>query len=626
MSNLRSGRVSRALLGFGAVALVGLACASAPPRAAKSAPAATPAAVALAPAVPPVKLATVAEARASELAAVSVTSLDRLLVNGATLAGKAVPLPIDPTGLRDMMLGQLGMQPEVSQNLDLGAPAGGVVVATGAVGVTGSVMAIAARGDAGATRVIAALGKVVDRRGDILLVDSGQGGHVWIWRDGGVLVFSSDLEALARGARLAEEARHAVGEDVTAVLSPDAIARANGTDVKTALAMVMAQLQSAQAAQGAAPMGAGTMESIQEIVALAGDAEAIEIGLSIDVAKGVTLRGRLRARAGSALEKVAREVHPYELDEALLSIEKTPAVVAASSIGAFMRAQMGRQRERLQASKAKGAAAALTFSDAMMAALAGQSAFTMGLTHDVPPFSGALAYPLKDEKTAAALGDALAHLDKDAAIALVEAQVGTVAYFDWSVKRESVGKLKALHYVFSIKKTSGLDVDLQKKLIGKGLDIYTAIAGTRMLTTFGHGAKAALGKLVTAPAGTPSGALADTLAATKGRDSFFLFDLGNVLSTVSSLVKDKKLAAVTKGDWKSIPVYGTAGGDGVGKVWSVDLTIPVLAFVNAGDIVKKAMAAGMNSAPASDEAAKAAPEGAKNEKNEKNEKKKKSKK
>ncbi len=600
-----SNRLAAALLGFG---LFGLACGSASPPAAKSVVAAPPAAIVLAPAAPPVKLSTAAEARASELAAVSVTSLDRLLVNGATLVGKAVPLPIDPAGLRDMMLGQLGLPPEVSANLDLGAPAGGVVVATGAVGVTGSVVAIAARSEAGATRVISALGKVVDRRGDIVLVDSGQGGHVWIWRDGSVLVFSSDLDALARGGRLAEEARHAVvGEDVTAVLSPDAIARANGTDVKTALAMLMAQLQAAQATQGAAPMGAGTMESFQEIVALAGDAEAIEIGLSIDVGKGLTLRGRLRARPGSALEKVARDVHPYELDPTLLSVEKTPAVVAASSIGAFMRAQMGRQRERLQASKAKGAAAALTFADAMMAAMAGQSAFTMGLTHDVPPFSGALAYPLKDAKTAAALGDALGHLDKDAAVALVEAQVGTVPFFDWSVKKESVGKLKALHYVLSIKKTAGLDADLQKKIIGKGLDVYTAIAGTRMLATFGHGAKATLGKLVTAPAGTPAGALADTLAATKGRDSFFHFDLGAVLSAVSSLVKDKKLAAVTKGDWKSIPLYGTAGGDGVGKVWSADLTVPVLAFVNAGDVVKKAMAAGLNSAAAPDEPAKAAP-------------------
>jgi len=128
-----------------------------------------------------------------------------------------------------------------------------------------------------------------------------------------------------------------------------------------------------------------------------------------------------------------------------------------------------------------------------------------------------------------------------------------------------------------------------------------------MLATFGHGAKAALGKLVTAPAGTPSGALADTLAATKGRDSFFHFDVGAVLSVVSSLVKDKKLAAVTKGDWRSIPLYGTAGGDGVGKVWSADLTVPVLAFVNAGDVVKKAMAAGLNAAAAPDAAEKAAP-------------------
>src|SRR5260221_3147623 len=83
------------------------------------------------------------------------------------------------------------------------------------------------------------------------------------------IVFSDGVEALGRGARLAEEARHPVAEDVTAVLYPDAIARANGTDVKTALALVMAQVQAAQSAQ--APKGAMSgrqLESFEEMVSL----------------------------------------------------------------------------------------------------------------------------------------------------------------------------------------------------------------------------------------------------------------------------------------------------------------------------------------------------------------------
>jgi hypothetical protein len=575
------------------------ACASEPPPAPKSAPAAAaPATAVLAPATPPVKLLTAAEARPLELASVSVTSVDRLLTTGAALVAKAVPLPIDPSQLRDMFLGQAGLPPEVAANLDLGAPSGAAIVSLGNAGATGAVMAVAARGPAEAARIVAALGKVVETRGEIVLIASASGGRGWIYRDGAVIVFSDELEALSRGARLAEEARHAVAEDVTAVLFPDAIARANGTDVKTAIAAFLAQLQAAQAAQGpTAPLAGHQLESFAEMVALVGDAQAVEVGLAVDAGKGLSLRGRLRALAGSKLEAVARDVRPYELDGALLATDKTPpTVVGASSIGAFMRAQMAQPRERLVASKAKGAPAALAFYDAMLAAIGGQTAFTLSVRKEAPLFSGQLAYPLKDASSAAALGDTLTKLDKDAAVALLEAQMGPIPFLEWTVKKESVGKLKTLHYGLSLKKENSLkdvlDPALLKKLFGKVLDIYVTVSDTRLLATFGRDAKGGLGKLAAAKPQAPTGALAETMAATKGRDSFYYLDLGPVISLIPSLVKDKgdkKLDALGKAAAAPIPLYGSAGGDGAGKVWSADLTIPPLAFENAGGVIKEAM-------------------------------------
>jgi hypothetical protein len=571
------------------------ACASQPPPASKSAPAAaSPASSALAPTAAPIKLLSAAEARSLQLAAISVSSLDRLLLSSATLAAKAVPLPIEPAGLRDMLLGQAGLAPEVAANLDLGAPSGAAVVSTGTVGGTGAVMAVAARGPAEAARVVAALGKQLEKRGDVVLVDNGSGGKGWIYRDGSVIVFSDDVAALSRGARLAEEARHAVAEDVTAVLYPDAIARANGTDVKTAIALLMAQIQAAQTAQKpGTPASEHQLESFEEIVELVGDAEAVELGLAVDVGKGLSLRARLRARAGSKLEAVARDTHPYELDASLLASGKAPAMVGASSIGTFMRAQMAHQRERLAKSKAKGAAAALAFHDAMMASLGGQTSFALGFAQAAPLFAGQLAYPLKDAPTAAALATAMGKLDRDAAVALLEAQVGPIPFFEWTVKKETVGKLKALHYALTFKKDVGFDPDVLKKVFGKALDAYVAVSGTRFLTTFGHDAKAALGKLAAAKPAAPTGALAESMAATKGRDSFFHFDLGSVLSLVSTFVKDKKAAALAKTPVGPIPLYGSAGGDGAGKVWSVDMTIPPTAFVNAGGVIKAVMAGGL---------------------------------
>jgi hypothetical protein len=582
-----------------------LACAGSQPPPPKTAAAAPAAAPALAAAAPGVKLLSVAEARSLELGTISITSVDRVLTNGATLVAKAVPMPIDPAGVRDMLLAQAGLAPEVSANLDLAAPAGAVIVSSGPSGATGAVMAVAARGPAEAGRVVGALGRVVETRGNVVLVENATGGRGWILRDGAVIVFSDDLEALSRGARLAEEARHAVAEDVTAVLYPDAIARANGTDVKTALAQLMAQVRAAQAAQ--APGTARQLETFDEVLSLLGDADAAEIGLAVDVAKGLSLRTRLRARAASKLEAVARDVRPYELDTSVLALDKTtPTVVGASSIGAFMRAQMTRQRERLAASKAKGAAAALAFHDSMMAALGGQTGFALGFVKTAPLFEGQIAYALKDAPSAAALGDALSKLDKDAALALLEAQIGQmgqIPFFDWTVKKESVGKLKALRYGIAFKKGSGLDPEVVNKLFGKTLDVYIAVSETRFLATFGHDAKANLTKLAAAKPVVPTGSLAETIAATRGRDSFFHFDLAPVLSLIPTLVKDQKVAKLGKAEIGPIPVYGSAGGDGAGKVWSMDFTIPPAAFTNAGAVVREAMQAGAGGSEQKDLAA-----------------------
>ena len=123
-------------------------------------------------------------------------------------------------------------------------------------------MAVAARGAAEAARIVGALGKIVEgSAATSCLVENGTGRpRAGSCATAPSIIFSDDFEALTRGARLAEEARHAVAEDVTAVLYPDAIARANGTDVKTALALVMAQIQAAQA-QGGPAAGARSRPS-----------------------------------------------------------------------------------------------------------------------------------------------------------------------------------------------------------------------------------------------------------------------------------------------------------------------------------------------------------------------------
>jgi hypothetical protein len=587
------------------------ACASKSPPPVKSAPAAAALAAAppANPAEAPVKLLSLAEARPTELAAVSVTSLDRLLTNGATLVARAVPLPIEPAGLRDMLLAQAGLAPEVSANLDLGAPSGAAVVATGAVGATGAVMAVAARGPAEAARVIAALGKQIGKRGDVVLVDNGSGGRGWILRDGNIIVFSDDVEALARGARLAEEARHAVAEDVTAVVYPEAIARANGTDVKTAVAGLVALAQAAQASQGkpASPEG---LEMMSDFLSLAADADAIEVGLSIDPTKGLSLRSRWRAHAGSRLAALAREVHPFELDTAVLANAPaaTPAFVASSSLGGFMRSVLAHQRERLVASKSK---AALAYFDAYLEGSAGETSFAGWFSPTAPLFAAQFVYPMKDAAAATKLQDAVGHLDKAALAALVDAQVGAAVPLDLTVKKQSLGKLKAVRLAMTFHKDGPIPAELVKKIFGGALEAYFASVGPRVVGTVGKAAKADLPRLATATPAAPTGPLADALATSKGRDSFFYFDVASIFPLVASIAQwddfggkqagkhhernpvSAKLAAFANAGTAPIPLVVTAGGDGAGKLWSGDLTIPAVAFTNAGGVVKAVMAASM---------------------------------
>src|SRR6266404_4967595 len=111
-------RIRHVVVSFALMAAVA-SCAqtSAPaPGSAATAVAATKAAVATT--EPPIRLVPAAEARPSLMTSISISSLDRLLGAGTALVGRAVPLPLDPVGVRDMLLSQAGLSPAVGENLD----------------------------------------------------------------------------------------------------------------------------------------------------------------------------------------------------------------------------------------------------------------------------------------------------------------------------------------------------------------------------------------------------------------------------------------------------------------------------------------------------------------------------
>ena len=58
---------------------------------------------------------------------------------------------------------------------------------------------------------------------------------------------------------------------------------------------------------------------------------------------------------------------------------------------------------------------------------------------------------------------------------------------------------------------------------------------------------------------------------------------------IGSFAEETRLAALSHGGGNPIPVVFTAGGDGAGKLWTMDLTVPVAAFTGIGTLIAAGM-------------------------------------
>ena len=104
-----------------------------------------------------------------------------------------------------------------------------------------------------------------------------------------------------------------------------------------------------------------------------------------------------------------------------------------------------------------------------------------------------------------------------------------------------------------------------------------------MLMTLGKDAKTRLTAIASGKAPPePNKAVAEAQAAAAARDLFFYVDVTPVLGVVGSLTDEQRLVALAKGGGSPIPMIFTAGGDGVGKLWTMDMTVPVAAFTGIG--------------------------------------------
>lgn len=571
------------------------------------------------PAAPPLTLVPTDVARAALVATMIAPTLDHALESGLALARKATPLPLDAAAVRELAFSQLGIPSELAVQLDLSAPISGAVVGFGHDEPVRAAFSFPVKAGTDVTKFLGAVGKVVERRGPVWIIDTQSSGRGWFLPAGNAIVFADSEAGLVQAGNLALEARRTPAkDDVLVVVYPEGLARAMGTDVKTAGERLLTEIESRSAATGT-KLGPEGREQLRDLVAYATDLATVDIALDLNADKGVTLLSRLHAKAGSKLEAVSRIVALAPIDP-LLMAKDDAGIVVTSAYGERSLAQLRRQRARLPAASDKGANKAAVAAGNLLDALIGGVTGTLSMVGRLgPELSMEMVYPIKDAAAATKIQGALQATDRAAVTALLSAGT-TGSGVETKVLRaqkEGAGKLRAVHWTVSFT-VPGDTMGVMKKLIGKaGLDVFAAVinngAGDKLAFTVGPGAKArlvAMGAAKTAqdvakadPKKTGgakgskdgmTGGLAEANALAAGRSLYYYLDLRQGLAVAKALggASDPRLQMVLGLLKAPVPILGGATGDASGRQLTLDLTVPPSCIAGIGGLFGAMMGAG----------------------------------
>lgn len=583
-----------------------------PPPAQTAATAKVAAATAVPAPPPPLTLMPADLVRHWLTASVTISALESSLPAAVALASKATPLPLDAAGVKAMLLSQTGLPPDVAMNLDLDAPLAAAMVGRDPGRPPATAYVFAGKDVAGASAVVAALGEVQARRGAAIQIRSPRGDTAWFMQVGKQVVFSDSAETLARAGGLALEAHRKTRDDVTILVFPDALARAAGVDVKTAVQRWRDQVIGAAGELGHS-ISPEAQDALGQVASYAGDIARAEIGLTLDAGSGATLVARLVARPSSTLETLARQAQPVPIDPRLLNRSDLGFAVA-SAYANEMRAQLRRQASRLTpagrnegASAAdKGILSALELLTALEQSITGESSGTGVLR---PALAGEGVYPIKDADGAKRLRAALDRADKGAVAALWSTAfpaTGGSRDSVVAVRRETVGRVRVLRGTFKVPQATA-SLDLLHRLFGADtFDIRAAVVDDqRFVVAVGKDGRRRLAEIAAGKTGTAAPPLADAIKRNARRSLFFYANLADMFalarpSAETAAVgarKDKRAAdRSSRGSGAPdpnvsipMPMFGGATGDTAGSALVLDLTLTPACFAGFGALMQGAL-------------------------------------
>jgi hypothetical protein len=517
------------------------------------------------PPAPRVELTAAAEARKNLVASGRIADLEGLLGKVDTVATK-LGLPFKAAEARQTLVAKSGWPEVVVSKLDVHQPiavaAVSLVVAAGPPHTV--VVGAASLKDgsaAGAAAFIAAAGKTIRREKDAVLVEGVNAGHDKIWllcRQGAVLAAES-LEALVAGGELALSARQRPADgDLTVRAFPEAIARASGTDLKTAVAKMKTEMADIQGrtrerlagAEGKNQTQAATDRLAQQMVGFIADTVAetqeAELGIGVDPTRGLTVTTIVRPAAGSAFARRTAQRGPYQIDPGLLAGEPPVGLWAAGENG-FVSAMFEATRTTLLVPLVgpRDRDRVVRSFDTVTGALAGpwSGAARIGPGPKMS-FTYDLIYRLKAGSDGAALLAAVEELTRGPWLGqlLAMGSGGTMAA---KIKTKREADVVTTMMTLDARK---LPAEARAKLAdvpffnGKPVEASVTVAGDRLVMAMGDESKRRLPALRAAPATPPAGDLAAALAETRGADGLYFVDAAAALRPALSV------AAASSGD------------------------------------------------------------------------------
>jgi hypothetical protein len=467
-------------------------------------------------------LKSTAEARQVVLGSAVLPNLDRSLDRSDTIA-KALSLPFDKAALHKSLLESLKIPEALLNALRTDAPLSVVVFPPKPPGKEPEVVvAVQGKSPKALEAAFAGMGQPVATKDDAKSYKVGAE-TLWLLPRGGTLVGSQSLETLVLGAAMAMEGAVSSDDDWNVRVSPEAIAKSQGTDLKTAVSGVLAEWTAAlKALPGQSPVAAQVLAGLFKPLAerLAEVAEA-GISLRLDATRGAVLRLEVSPRKDSKLAALLGKSAPFKLDTRVVPEGDALALMAYSptdllaTVWADLRPLVAQAKDGDEAAKQI---------DVLLNAWSFGGSGAMAVADKQMQISG--VYGLRKEPDGEALLSSIAALMKGAWYQSMLAAGDTKGKV--SVKRDK----DVLLISTTQEAPRSLPPAMAQAMKGMGLlsqSMAMLVKPGNLFFTTGKDAGARVRALVSAEPRKPAGLTATAVEESAGADGFFYMDFGQLI-------------------------------------------------------------------------------------------------